>query len=123
MPFRRIAAAALLIVALAGCATPIALRTSPVAVDACDEALLAGELVVSDQSGLAIRNADQVTEVVWPFGYSATRGFDGGVELRDAGGAVVAHAGRRVEMTGGLGGNNTWTACAGTIREITNAGG
>jgi hypothetical protein len=107
---------------IAACGAPVALRTAPAAVDACDEALLAGELVASSQSGLAVRTADQVTEVLWPFGYSASR-ETGGLVLRDETGTVIAHEGHRVEMTGGLGGQGAWKACAGTIREVSNGGG
>lgn len=105
-----------------GGGTPIGLRTANVKIDACEMALLAGELVASNQSGLAIRNADQVTEVLWPFGYTATRGSTGAV-LRDPTGKVVGREGQRIEMAGGLSANNVWTACAGTIREVSNEGG
>lgn len=116
-------AALAIAVLLAACSNPVALRTATARVDACDQALLAGELVRSSQSGLAIRSADQTTEVVWPFGYSASQQQSGGVVLRDETGNVVAHEGQRVEMAGGLDANGTWKACAGTIKEVSNAGG
>jgi hypothetical protein len=106
----------------AACGTPVGLRTAPAKVDACDMALLAGELVASAQSGLAIRTADGTTEVLWPFGYSAAREASGLV-LRDVTGKVVGHEGQRVQMSGGLGANNVWTACAGSISEVSNEGG
>jgi hypothetical protein len=119
-------APALLALALAGtlvaCGTPVALRTASVKVDACDEALLAGELVPSAQSGLAVRNAEQVTEVMWPFGYSATRETTGLV-LRDDSGRIVAHQGQRVTLGGGGGANGLFNACAGTVMEVSQTGG
>jgi hypothetical protein len=111
-----------LAVLTAACSTPAGLRTASARFDACEQALLAGELVASNPSGLAIRNADQVTEVLWPFGYSAARQTTGLV-LRDETGKVIAHEGQRVQMSGGLGANNVWTACAGTIQEVSNVGG
>lgn len=104
------------------CSTPAGLRTASARFDACEQALLAGELVASAQSGLAIRTEDQVTEVLWPFGYSAARDVSGLV-LRDDTGKIVGHEGQRVQMSGGLGANNVWTACAGTIEEVSNVGG
>ena len=106
--------------ALAACGTPVALRTATAKVDACDMALLAGELVVSAQGGLAVRNAEQVTEVLWPFGYSATHETTGLV-LRDATGKIVAHEGQRVTMGGGGGANGLFNACAGTVMEVFTA--
>lgn len=106
----------------AACSTPVALRTAATKVDACDDALLAGELVTSAKSGLAVRNADQVTEVLWPFGYTATQ-ETAGIVLRDATGKVVAHVGQRVTMGGGGTANGLWNACAGSIQEVSNTGG
>ena len=107
---------------LAACGSPVALRTAPVKTDACDEALLAGELVTSTQGGLAVRTADQTTEVMWPFGYTATQESTG-VVLRDATGKIVAHVGQRVSMGGGGGANGLFNACAGTVMEVSNTGG
>jgi hypothetical protein len=107
---------------VAACSTPVALRTAPVKTEACDEALLVGELVQSAQSGLAVRNADVVTEIVWPFGYTATQEANG-IALRDDTGKVVAHVGQRVTMGGGGGADGLWHPCAGTIREVSNTGG
>jgi hypothetical protein len=120
----RLIPAALLVatMAIAACATPVGLRTATARFDACDQALLAGELVGSNQSGLAVRTGDGVTEVLWPFGYSATRETTGLV-LRDETGRILVHEGQRVEMAGGLGAGDVWTACAGTIKEISNTGG
>ena len=107
---------------VAACGMPVALRTAPAPVDACEDALLAGELVTSAQSGLAIRNAADVTEVLWPYGYSAAREVDG-VVLRDPAGEVVARVGDRVQMGGGFGAGGVWGACAGSIRAMSNEGG
>jgi hypothetical protein len=109
-------------VLVAACSSPVALRTATARFEGCDQALLAGELVASPRSGLAVRDAERVTEVLWPIGYSATKESTGLV-LRDETGKVLVHEGQRVEMSGGLGGDNIWTACAGTIREVSNVGG
>ena len=106
----------------AACSTPLALRTAPAKVAGCDDALLVGELVTSAKSGLAVRNADQVTEVQWPFGYTATQETTG-IVLRDDTGKVVAHVGQRVTMGGGGGANGLWNACAGSVMEVSNTGG
>lgn len=125
---QRIAALALLAVALSGAlaacnsSAPIGLRTATVRSEACDQALLAGELVASAKSGLAVRNADVVTEVLWPLGYSATKEGTG-VVLRDETGKVLVQEGKRVQMSGGLDANGVWRACAGTIIEVSNIGG
>lgn len=116
---RRFLSSAVLFVVLSACGTPVALRTAPTKAAGCDMAVLAGELVASNQSGLAIRGPDLVTEVLWPYGYSATRETSGLV-LRDETGLVVGHEGQRVQMSGGLGANNVWAACAGTITEVSN---
>jgi len=120
-------ALALLLVALAACSssltlpgTPVSLRTAPAKAEACDAALLAGELVASAQSGLAIRSADDVTEVIWPYGYSASR-QSSGLVLHDETGRVVGHEGQRMEV-GGSGANGVWFAY-GSVREVSNVGG
>jgi hypothetical protein len=123
---RRMTALALLACALSGvlaaCSSPVSLRTAQTRFDACEQALLAGELVKSSRSGLAVRDSEGVTEVLWPAGYSATKETTGLV-LRDETGRVLVHEGQRVQMSGGLGADNTWTACAGTIQEVSNVGG
>ena len=65
---------------------------------------------------------EQITEVLWPAGYTATKEANGLV-LRDEKGAILVHEGERVEMSGGLGANEIWVACAGSIREISSVGG
>lgn len=112
---QRILALALLGTVLAGCG-PVSIRTAPAAAQACDEALATGKLVKTAQSGLAIVDPiGAVTEVLWPFGYSARR--EGGrVALLDQTGTVVAHEGDTITMSGGMGANNRWAACAGTVR-------
>jgi len=79
------------------------------------DALLVGELITSSQGGLAIKATDgTVTEILWPFGYSARReALD--LVLLDERGVVVARQGNMIEMGGGLGGNDVWEACAGSI--------
>ena len=112
-----LAAVALLV---AGCA--VQLKTAPARVDACDLALTSGRLVTSAQSGLALVNSTgHVTEVLWPFGYSARRGVSG-VELVDDGGKAVAKEGDFIQVTGGLGANDVWAACPGTITVLPAQG-
>ena len=114
---QRILALAILGVVLAGCG-PVSIRTAPAAAQACDEALATGKLVKSAQSGLAIAGpTGAVTEVLWPYGYSA-RTEGGRVALLDQTGTVVAREGDTISMGGGLGANNTWAACAGTISVV-----
>ena len=107
---------------LAACGTPVGLRTAPAKVQACEDALIAGELVPSAASGLAVQGADGVTEVLWPFGYSATRETTGLV-LRDETGRILVREHERIQMGGGLGANNVWAACAGSITEVSSVGG
>ena len=105
---------------LAGCAAQ--LRTAPAPLNACDEALASGRLVASAQSGLAIADSTgHVTEVLWPFGYTA-RQEAAGLALLDADGRVVAHQGDVIELGGGLGANNVWAACAGSVRVVPAQG-
>ena len=122
MNLRRLLSSAVIVIVLAACSTPVALRTATARFDACEQALLAGELVASSKSGLAVRDGDGVTEVLWPVGYSATKESTGLV-LRDETGKILVHEGQRVSMSGGLGADNVWTACAGTITEVSNVGG
>ena len=112
-----LAAVALLV---AGCA--VQLRTAPAPGDACDDALISGRLVTSAQSGLAVVDSTgHVTEVLWPFGYTARRGVSG-IELVDDKGAVVAREGDFVEMGGGLGANDVWGACPGSVTVVPTQG-
>ena len=122
MRLRRLVIWILLTGLVIGCGTPVGLRTAPEKVDACDEALIAGELVASAASGLAVQGSDGVTEVLWPFGYSATRETSGLV-LRDETGKILVHEHQRVQMAGGLGANNVWAACKGSITEVSSVGG
>lgn len=111
------AAVALLV---AGCA--VQLRTAPAPHAGCDDALISGRLMTSAQSGLAVVDSTgHVTEVLWPFGYTARRSVSG-VELVDEKGAVVAKEGDFVEMGGGLGANAVWGACPGSITVVPAQG-
>ncbi len=117
---QRIVALALLGVVLAGCGS-IALRTAPAPVQGCDDALASGRLVTTAASGLAIAdNTGSVIEVLWPHGYSARREIAGGIALLDETGKVLGHEGDSISMGGGLGANNLWGACAGSIKVVPN---
>ena len=107
---------------LAACGSPVALRTAPVKTDACDEALLAGELVTSTQGGLAGRTPAPPPAGRGPVGATPPPAAPGGV-LRRATGKIVAHVGQRVSMGGGGGANGLFNACAGTVMEVSNTGG
>jgi hypothetical protein len=101
----------------------VVLRTAAEPALACDAALTAGRLVSSRESGLALRPADGGPNiaVTWPFGYSA-RGFVGGLELRDEAGRVLAREGDFVQVGGGMGGDDSWIGCAGSISVIPAPG-
>lgn len=119
MTFRPIAAAALAVALLAGCGTPVGLRTQPAPMSACMDALATGTLVASNKSGLAIEGGGEegVTEVEWPFGYTARRDTFG-VVLVDSAGVEVARAGQRIQMGGGHGADNVFHACPGSISVV-----
>ena len=85
----------------------------PAGNNACMAALLTGTLVIDARWGLAVAPADApVMKVVWPNGYVG-RHLDGVTELLDGHGRVVARAGDRVEVGGGIGAADdpTWFAC------------
>ena len=101
---------------LAGCS--VQLRTASAPVNACDEALLTGRLVPSAASGLAVADPDgKVTEMLWPFGYSARRDVSG-ISMVDDKGRLVAREGEMVHLTGGLGANDVWGACPGSVSRL-----
>jgi hypothetical protein len=117
-----IAVPALAILLLAGCA-PATLRTQPAPISACMDALATGTLVPSSRSGLAIRAggaSGEVTEVEWPFGYTARRDMTG-LALIDSAGTVVAHEGEVIQMGGGTGADNVFHACSGSIAVVAPA--
>lgn len=116
MTYRPIAAAALAVAMLAGCGTPVSLRTQPAPLSACMDALATGTLVASAKSGLAIRAGDEgeMIEVEWPFGYTARRDLTG-LALVDGAGTVIAHEGQVIQMGGGSGADNVFHACPASI--------
>jgi hypothetical protein len=114
----RHAFAAVLLAAMliSGCGAPVGLRTQPGPISACMDALATGVLVTSNLSGLAIRGGEDrtVTEVEWPFEYTARH--DGvGVVLVDSAGQVIAREGQLIQMGGGTGADGVWHACPGSI--------
>lgn len=118
MGFRPILAAALAAILLAGCGTPVGLRTQPAQISACMDALATGTLAASARSGLAIRAADgTVVEVEWPFEYKATRDVTG-LTLIDSAGGMVAHEGQVIQMGGGRGADSVFQACPGSIAVV-----
>lgn len=101
----------------------LVLRTAAAPATACDAALTSGRLVSSRESGLALTPADGGPNIVvtWPFGYSAD-GFVGNLELRDETGRTLAREGDFVQVGGGMGGDDVWVACAGSISVIPAPG-
>ena len=68
---------------LAACGTPVALRTQPAPISACDDALASGILVPSPASGLGLQLGDgSVQPVEWPFQYTARREATGRIPRR-----------------------------------------
>jgi hypothetical protein len=121
---RSLAALALTVLAFAAVAcNQLVLRTAAEPALACDAALTAGRLVSSRESGLALGPADGGPNipVTWPFGYSAG-GFVGSLELRDGTGRVLAREGDFVQVGGGVGGDDSWVACAGSVSVIPAPG-
>jgi hypothetical protein len=109
------------VVALAGCNT-VPLRTAAAPVDACDMALVSGTLTNNRPNGLALRTPDgEGILILWPFGYQS-RGFVGSMELVDDKGQAIAREGDVVEMSGGMGADGLFVACAGTVRRIPPPG-
>ena len=101
---------------MGGCS--VQLRTASAPANGCDEALLTGRLVSSAASGLAVADPEgKITEVVWPFGYSARQDV-AGIALVDDKGELVALEGEMVHMSGGLGANEVWGACPGTVSRL-----
>lgn len=101
---------------VSGCGAPVGLRTQPGPISACMDALATGVLVTSNLSGLAIRGGEDgaVTEVEWPFEYTARH--DGvGVVLVDSAGQVIAREGQLIQMGGGTSADGVWHACPGSI--------
>ena len=102
---RRIAALALLMAIVAACT--VQLRTASAPSEACMMALFSGRLVSDPQSGLALQaSTGEVTQVLWPYGYSARREPTGGTSLLDEKGNVIAHEGDSLEVGGGMGAQN-----------------
>lgn len=101
----------------------LVLRTAAAPAGGCDAALTAGRLVSSRESGLSLRPADGGPNiaVTWPFGYSAG-GFVGSLELRDEEGRLLAREGDFVQVGGGMGGDDSWVACAGSVSVIPAPG-
>ena len=118
MQLRSVAVLALSLLVLAGCGTPVALRTQPEPISACMDALATGTLVPSNASGLGIRAADGTSFAVeWPFEYTARREALG-LTLLDSVGAVVAREGQVIQMGGGFGADNIFHACPGSISVV-----
>jgi hypothetical protein len=79
---------------------------------ACHLALGGGELVADDQWGMAIRQGDQLTKVIWPNGYGAIDAARGRA-LVDEEDAIVGYVGDNVSFTGGYlpGEPRTFSTC------------
>lgn len=117
MNVRRSGAIALAAVVLAGCATAnLRVATAPQSV--CDDALASGQLVDKANGGLVLVDRQGLNlKVVWPFGYSASRELMG-IAIEDETGRVVARVGDFIEAGGGLGEDDTFVICAGSVKVV-----
>jgi hypothetical protein len=116
MHLPRVAALTLAALLLVGCT--VSLRTAAAAVDACDLGLGGGTLVASAQSGLALGSGTgRVTEVMWPFGYTARRGTSG-IELIGQKGEVLAREGDFVQVGGGMSNDGVFQVCDGSVQVV-----
>jgi hypothetical protein len=107
----RIAALALALGVLAGCAGQLA--TGPQnAGDACDAALVAGTLARSQTTGLGVQapGGGVVQPVLWPFGFGLRQDVTT-VVLVDGSGREVAREGDWIEAGGGADGEGTFVIC------------
>lgn len=120
MHLRRIGALALAALLLAGCS--VQLRTAPVAVQGCDDALASGRLVADAQSGLALAgNAGGVMQILWPHGYTARRDPTG-IDLIGLKGEVLAREGDFVTAGGGGTAAGVFAVCEGSVRVVPAPG-
>jgi hypothetical protein len=87
----------------------------------CPEALIEGELVADEDSGIALdeRLTGQIFKVIWPFGFAARHDGDRLALLNEAG-EVVAHEGDLIRIGGGrVGGEaHTWWNCQGDVTVV-----
>lgn len=83
---------------------------SQAVVQGCRSALLEGTLVPDQTYGFVIRGPLGAAQVVmWPFGYHGVN--EQPLGLYDASNVLVAHAGDRLAMGGGIDAQNRWLAC------------
>ena len=82
----------------------------------CPAALLSGTLADHGGELVVVNPGTPVVHVQWPFGDSV-REVDGRLSVVDALGSVQAAEGDQVRIGGGLGSDDTWTAC-GSIERI-----
>ena len=93
---------------------PVALATQ--SDEGCFLANTTGMLVSDATAGTAIVQEDMgklTAQVLWPTGYTARR--NGGVEVLDRAGHVVARTGQRYELLGGYNDADQWIACDGGV--------
>lgn len=77
----------------------------------CLLAQVGGIVAVDPKVGVGLRGPDGVTRpVVWPFGYTASRDFEG-VTITDEEGRVVAHEGDEIAAAGMTGDNGVARPC------------
>ena len=106
----RVLGIALVLVVASACTIGIEPNGSPVG---CPLAVIEGTLVGQGQDSLSLVTDDgEAVEVDWSNAVSIRAGSP--TELVDANGAVIARAGDRVAISGGiLRGQGTWTECGG----------
>jgi hypothetical protein len=76
----------------------------------CPAALLTGTLANRDDELVVVNPDTPVVHVAWPVGYSV-REVDGRLSVVDLLGSVQAAEGDQVRIGGGMGSDDTWSAC------------
>ena len=106
----RVLGIALVLVVASACTIGIEPNGSPVG---CPLAVIEGTLVGQGQDSLSLVTDDgEAVAVDWSNGVSIRAGSP--IELVDANGVVIARAGDRVSISGGiLRGQGAWTECGG----------
>lgn len=103
---------------VAGCAgSPPGSSSATASPEACPQALLEGDLLADDASGLVVLpETGFVIEVVWPDGYVVRDASER--EVLDPAGEVVAREGDHVSLGGGMNATGTAFVVCGPISVV-----